>query len=127
MIEVVCGVIYKGDEVFLCRRKPSKQMGGFWEFPGGKIEKDEKPEDALKRELEEEFEMKVEEIEYFYSTIHSYEKFTIRLSAFKCQFIESKYKLTDHDRFEWMSIDSIDSKVLAPADVPILEKLLVES
>jgi 8-oxo-dGTP diphosphatase len=48
MIKVVCGIIYKNDKIFICRRKPSKSLGGFREFPGGKIEQGESDEDSQK-------------------------------------------------------------------------------
>lgn len=124
MIEVVCGIIYHKKKVLLCRRNSQKHMGGFWEFPGGKIEKYEMPKEALKRELAEELEIEIEECEYFDSSIHSYDNFTIRLTAFECKFIESAFKLSVHDMFEWIEVEDLLQKKLVPADIPIVEKLL---
>lgn len=51
LIKVVCGIIYQDNEIFICRRRPEKSLGGFWEFPGGKVEKGEECEISLLREL----------------------------------------------------------------------------
>ena len=69
MIKVVCGIIYKDEKKFICRRKPSKSLGGYWEFPCGKIEQYESHKDSLKRELMEELQMEVEIMEYYDSSI----------------------------------------------------------
>lgn len=124
MTKVVCGIIYKGDKIFLCRRNPDKQLGGYWEFPGGKIESNEKPEQALKRELNEEISMSVKTLSYFTTVIHEYEKLTIELIAYKCEFIEGEFELTDHDKYEWLDLKQMIDKKLAPADVPILQRLM---
>ena len=124
MTKVVCGIIYKGDKIFLCRRNPDKQLGGYWEFPGGKIESNEKPEQALKRELDEEISMSVKILSHFKTVIHEYEKLTIELIAYKCEFIEAEFELTDHDKYEWLDLKQMINKKLAPADVPILQLLM---
>ena len=124
IIKVVCGIIYSGDKVFICRRNANKTLGGFWEFPGGKIEKEEKPELALERELKEELEMGVIVNEYFKTAIHKYEKFTIELIAYKCMFIDANFRLVDHDAYEWVKIKELKDWNLAPADIPIAEELM---
>jgi len=122
-IKVVCGIIFNDDKVFLCRRSPHKPLAGFWEFPGGKIEPGEKEEDSLSRELFEELGMRVEIKEYFKTIIHNYELFTIELIAYVCQFQKASYKLTDHDRYEWVNKKDLTQWNLAPADIPIAEAI----
>jgi len=124
MIKVVCGIIYDNGKIFLCRRNLNKQLGGYWEFPGGKLELNEKSESGLKRELHEELSMSVKILDYYATVIHSYENFTIELIAYKCQFIEADFKLIDHDKYEWIELKKIINKKLAPADIPIVQKLL---
>ena len=125
IIKVVCGIIFNDNKVFICRRKPEKSLGGYWEFPGGKIEQGEKYEVSLSRELIEELGMKVEVKEYFKTNIHAYEKFTIELIAYKCIFFDATFQLTDHDSFEWVLVKDLVNWNLAPADIPIAKELII--
>ena len=119
MIKVVCGIIYKDEKILICRRKPNKSLGGYWEFPGGKIENGESNEDSLKRELMEEFQMEVDGIQYFGSAQHDYESFSIDLIAYTCNLTRWNLLLTDHDKYDWVTPDEILNWKLAPADVPL--------
>jgi 8-oxo-dGTP diphosphatase len=65
MIRVICGIIYKDHKILLTRRKKTKSLGGFWEFPGGKVEEGESDKDALERELKEELNIEVYNIDFF--------------------------------------------------------------
>ena len=125
LIKVVCGVIYKDNKILLCRRKPGKFLEGYWEFPGGKVEDDETNEDSLIRELQEELEMVVEVESFFATSEHHYEKFSIELIAYKCIYKTSNFKLTDHDKYEWVKPNDLLNWKLAPADIPIAEKLII--
>ncbi len=123
-IKVTCGIIMNNEgKVFVCRRKPEKSMGGFWEFPGGKVEEAESHEECLKRELLEELDMEVQVNEHFKTVFHDYDAFQIELISFLCKFQQSTYALTDHDLYEWVSTSELLEKQLAPADVPIAECL----
>ena len=124
IIKVVCGIIFKEDKLFICRRSSNKSLSGYWEFPGGKVEQDETFEASLKRELREELGMDVNVQNYFDTVIHEYENFTIELIAYRCEFIEASYKLTDHDKYEWIDLNTLLNYNLAPADIPIAEKLV---
>jgi 8-oxo-dGTP diphosphatase len=124
IIKVVCGIIWDQDKIFIARRKPEKSMGGCWEFPGGKIEANENPEQALERELKEELGMIVKVGEYFCSNLHHYENFSIELIAYQARFIYSTYILTDHDAYEWKVPKELIEYKWADADVPIFEKIL---
>lgn len=123
-IKVVCGIIYNGERILLCRRSPNKSLSGYWEFPGGKVENSEKYEDALSRELMEELGMKVKIGQHYMTVVHKYEKLAIELIAYNCQFIEANFMLTDHDSFEWVHAKDINNWNLAPADIPIATKLI---
>jgi 8-oxo-dGTP diphosphatase len=123
-IKVICGIIFKDDKIFLCRRNANKSLAGYWEFPGGKIESGETDVDALSRELHEELGMKVKIIEHFKTVIHPYEAFTIELIAYTCQFQEANYTLTDHDKYEWVDAKDLNKWNLAPADIPIANAIL---
>ena len=121
LINVVCGIIKKDAKIFIARRAKHKSMAGKWEFPGGKVENFETETQALKRELNEEFGMKVEVDEYLGSNIHTYHNFRIKLIAYKCEFISASFELTDHDKFEWISKENLNNYDLTEADIPIID------
>ncbi|GDY28262.1 DNA mismatch repair protein MutT [Agarivorans sp. Toyoura001] len=123
-IKVTCGIIFNDEgQVFICRRKPEKPMGGYWEFPGGKVEESESYEECLKRELLEELDMDVLVKEHFMTVLHNYGSFNIELISFLCDYQRSSYKLVDHDKFKWLDVNLLAKKRLAPADIAIAEKL----
>ena len=123
IIKVVCGIIFDQGKIFICRRRKGKSLEGFWEFPGGKIEKGENYEDTLKRELNEELKMEVENIKYFGTSMYNYNNFSIELIGYQCILKKWDNHLTDHDKFEWVQPKNILDFKLAPADIPLARKL----
>lgn len=123
ILKVVCGIIKKDDRIFIARRKPEKTLGGYWEFPGGKIEEKEDPEKALVRELREELGMEIHIINYFESKIHHYPNFSIELIAYECEFKSASFKLTDHDEFKFVQVKDLVNYKISPADLFIVEKI----
>ena len=123
MIRVVCGIIFKDDKILLTRRKKGKSLGGFWEFPGGKVEKEETDTIALKRELKEELGLEISELNYFSENKHDYNTFSIHLVAYKCKTLMDPNKLVDHDKFEWVIVNELGNFNLAEADRPLLKEL----
>ena len=121
MLEVVCGIIHKEDKVFIARKKEGKTLAGFWEFPGGKIEKNESPEEALKRELKEELGMIVSLQGYLGTNLHQYSSKQIKLIAIKCLFIKATLNLIDHDEFRWVTPSELNNYKISPADIPLIK------
>jgi 8-oxo-dGTP diphosphatase len=123
-IKVVCGIICKGDTYFIARRKPDKNLGGYWEFPGGKIEEGESPISALERELMEELGMKVNAINYFGNHQYEYEKFIINLLGYTCNYLGASFNMTDHDKHEFVTATELKKFDLAPADREFAKRIL---
>ena len=123
MIKVVCGIIFNAGKIFISRRKLGKSLGGYWEFPGGKVEEGEVYEEKLIRELEEELGMKVEVGDHFITNEHKYQNFRIELIAYQCKFLSATFKMADHDAYEWVVPSKLLDWKLAPADIPIAKKL----
>jgi 8-oxo-dGTP diphosphatase len=125
MIEVVCGVIYnEHGQILICRRAMHKSFAGYWEFPGGKIEQDELPEQSLSRELLEELGMEVSVQDFLTEVLHKYEDFAIKLLAYRCAFISATYILSDHDQYTWVFPQELVNFELAAADIPIADILI---
>lgn len=123
-LPVVAAVIYQDQNLLLARRKPSKSMGGYWEFPGGKIEDGETAESALARELEEEFDIQVTVGSHIATHRHAYEHIKIELIAHETKIKSGEFQLRDHDAIVWVTPEEAQSYKLAPADIPILEHIL---
>ncbi|MBF8984096.1 (deoxy)nucleoside triphosphate pyrophosphohydrolase [Lutibacter sp. B2] len=124
MIDVVAAILqnHKG-EILIARRKKGKVLEGYWEFPGGKIEKGESSEQSLVRELKEEMNIEIEVSEYVGENIHRYENQTIRLLAFKGEIVSGEIELVDHDKYVWVDLYELRKFELAPADIPIVALL----
>lgn len=121
--EVTAAIICKNGKILVARRAPGENMAGGWEFPGGKLEELETPEECLKRELSEEFGIIAEVGDFFCESIYQYPKGTIRLLAYFTEIVHGEINLSVHDQIEWVTADELDTYALLPADVPIAEKL----
>ncbi|EEG79129.1 (deoxy)nucleoside triphosphate pyrophosphohydrolase [Dethiobacter alkaliphilus] len=124
MIDVVAAILenHQG-QVLIAKRKQGKKMAGFWEFPGGKVEAGESPEQSLIRELNEEMNIEIEIGDYVGENVHFYQEGPIKLLAYKCSVKAGDIKLTDHDRYVWINVEDLNKVRLAPADVPFIEML----
>jgi 8-oxo-dGTP diphosphatase len=122
IIPVVCAIIEQNNLVLCALRSERMSLPGKWEFPGGKLEVNELPEEALIREIKEELNVEIKIIEALPIAEHSYvpEK-TIRLIPFRCTIV-SDYSpsVTEHSELRWMKKDELLQLDWAAADVPIV-------
>jgi len=123
IIQVTAAVIIHEDKILIARRRRDQHMGLKWEFPGGKIRKNETPGDCLARELFEEFSIKTRIRELFHRNIHHYEKKSIELISFRVDYLSGEFVLRDHEEIRWVSREKLASFDFADADLPIVEKL----
>src|SRR5688500_10429328 len=104
MIEVAAAIIEDGaGRILIARRAPGKSQAGMWEFPGGKLEPGESPQECLRRELLEEMGIEIEPFAYFGVNEHDYGTVTIRLMAYKARYVSGEIVLADHDEYRWVS------------------------
>jgi len=127
-VKVVAAIIEKDDFEILCAlRSPGMSMPNLWEFPGGKVEENEDIYSALVREIDEELGCNiVTSADVFHETTHEYEKVTIQLISIKCKIVEGSPKTKEHSKLIWLKRENLASLIWAPADIPIVEKLLQE-
>jgi 8-oxo-dGTP diphosphatase len=124
MITVTAAIIRKGDTVLLTRRKQGQRMAGFWEFPGGKIEKGETLQACLERELFEEFNWRIKAGEVITKSKYDYTHGSILLVALEAEILSGSPVLTVHDKMEWVPVPQLLDYRLAPADIPIAKELM---
>lgn len=94
-------------------------MAGKWEFPGGKIEPGEHPEEALKRELREELNVDVKIESFIGTSVHDYPEFRIHLAAYLVSSQEQVEQSIDHDKMEWITPSDYENYDIAEADIPL--------
>jgi 8-oxo-dGTP diphosphatase len=123
-IRVVAGVIVQDNKILIARKKKGKFLEFMWEYPGGKVEVNEKDETSLKRELAEEFSIQILIKNYLTESFHDYGKFKINLRAYIVHHLSGDFKLTDHDKIEWVELNELANYKFAPADIPINQYLV---
>jgi mutator protein MutT len=121
---VVAGVIECDGTVLLARRKVGGPHGALWEFPGGKLEAGETPEQALARELMEEFGITTEIGGFIAASVHSYAHISVDLRAYAVRVLGGAFQLTDHDAVRWVPLGELGRYGMPAADVPIAQALL---
>ncbi len=121
--DVTAAIICKKDKILIARRGPYEKMAGGWEFPGGKLEKMETPEECLVRELSEEFGITARAQGFFCESIYSYPQGAVRLLAYFAEIIQGEITLRVHDQIKWVTADELTGYNLLPADIPIADKL----
>jgi 8-oxo-dGTP diphosphatase len=123
-IQVVCGIVIHANHVLATRRDARGRYPRYWEFPGGKLERDESPEIALHRELEEELELKIKNLVPLESVSFSEGDFAIKLIPFACVADQDNGPAPrDHGEIRWISPDDALRLTWAPADIPLVEQL----
>lgn len=95
----------------------------WWEFPGGKIEEGESPEDALKREIREELATEISVGEKIATVEYDYQTFHLTMECFLCQVVSGKLTLLEHENAKWLSATELKSVKWLPADIEILDKI----
>jgi 8-oxo-dGTP diphosphatase len=122
-IEVVAAIIHDDEErIFATQRGYGDYKDG-WEFPGGKMEPGESPEEALKREIWEELETKIV-VEHLVQTVdYDYPKFHLKMHCFWCHIENGQLILKEHEAAKWLTKEELDSVKWLPADLEVVETL----
>ena len=120
---VMKAVNENGETIIFATQRGYGDLKGGWEFPGGKIEEGETPQEALKREIMEELETEIsvgaliDTIEYDYPTFH------LSMDCFWAEILSGEMILTEHSAAKWLTRDELDSVEWLPADITLIEKI----
>ena len=121
-IRVVAAIIVENDKIFATQRGYGEFKGG-WEFPGGKIEEGETPQQALVREIKEELDTEIEVGELVDRVEYDYPQFHLSMDCFLCKIKGGKLVLKEHEDAKWLERTELGSVEWLPADEDLIEKL----
>lgn len=126
-VEVVAAIIYFEDKI-LCVQRPKNKLSYIsekFEFPGGKIEHGETHKVALKRELLEELNISSEIKTLFITVVHKYPDFELTMHGYICEVETDELQLNEHISKEWLNLNELKKLDWAAADIPIVNKLVM--
>jgi 8-oxo-dGTP diphosphatase len=124
-IEVVAAVICRGPEVFATQRGYG-EFKGYWEFPGGKVERDETREDALKREIREELNTDIATDRFLTTVNCNYPAFHLTMHCYICHVVKGKLELLEAEDSRWLDRSHLRIVNWLPADAEVVRTLLDE-
>ena len=121
-IEVVAAVIRKDGKIFATQRGYGEWQD-WWEFPGGKMEPGETPEEALKREILEELSTEISVDQFLCTVEYDYPKFHLTMHCYLCSLLSEALHLNEHEAARWLSMDELNSVKWLPADVLVVNAI----
>lgn len=120
VIKVVAALIKKDNKYLIAKRSTgAEDVLDKWEFPGGKVEPNETEENAIEREIKEEFDMDIKAVRFLTNNICEYPSKTVDLRLYECEHISGEFHLHDHSEYAFVNKDQIIKYDLCPADVPL--------
>ena len=121
-IRVVAAIIEKDGQIFATQRGYGDYKD-WWEFPGGKIEEGETPEQALKREIREELDTEIEVGEHLITVEYDYPKFHLVMDCFMCSVVRGHLTLLEHEAARWLPADNMRQVKWLESDIRVLEAI----
>ena len=121
--QVAAAIVFHDGQILVARRATGQHLGGYWEFPGGKLEAEETAQHCIVRELAEELSLAVSPGAIVTESLHVYPGGPINLIAVYAEVASREVILTVHDEIRWLNPCHLLSVELAPADIPIAEEL----
>lgn len=122
-VHAVVGILKNNNRILIAQRPEGKAYGGYWEFPGGKIEANERPIDALKRELQEELGIEVTETEPWFEHIHVYPDKTVLLDIWLVRDYKGRATSNEGQALKWANFAEIMALPLLEGNLPIMERI----
>lgn len=121
-VKVVAAIIINNNRVFATQRGYGEFKDG-WEFPGGKIEPGETPQEALVREIKEELDTEIGVKDYLETVEYDYPEFHLSMDCFFCVIKSGELVLKEHEAAKWLTAETLDSVDWLPADKGLIEEI----
>ena len=122
IVNVVAAIIIQNNKLFATQRGYGEFKDG-WEFPGGKIEPGETPQEALVREIKEELNTEIKVGELYYTVDYDYPNFHLHMQCYLCQIISGDMELREHEAARWLKASELWSVDWLPADVKVIQTI----
>ena len=126
-VKVVAAVIRAinedGEEMIFTTQRGHGDLKGGWEFPGGKVEVGETPQEAIKREIMEELKTEIKVGDIIHTVEYDYPTFHISMDCFWAEIVSGELVLTEHEAARWLTKEELDSVEWLPADIEVIEKI----
>ncbi len=126
LTKVTAAILVRDDAIFIAKRGPGGRFAHRWEFPGGKIEPGESPEECRAREMAEEFAIEVSVGKFFAESLHTFPGGQILVLAYFCRWVDGDILPAEHEEYRWVAASELDGYDFAPADTPIAARLASE-
>lgn len=124
MYIVTAAAMVRDEKVLIAQREAGSHMEYRWEFPGGKLEHGETPEECIIREIKEELDMDIEVLDIYKVVKFAYKEKDILLLCYLCRIIGGEGKALECNDFKWVNREELVNYEFVPADLPIVEKLM---
>lgn len=123
MIPVVAALIVRDGRLLIARRPEGKHMAGRWEFPGGKLEKGESPEEAIEREIREELAAEIRAGRVYQAIAYSYPEKDVLLLFYAASVVSGEPRPVEEAEIRWITLEELDEYAFAPVDAMLVERL----
>jgi len=123
MKKVVAAIIKDKNQLLIAKRHSKDPLAGMWEFPGGKLEPGETPEECLLREIREELRIEIEIGDFYDDNVYGHRDQAIHLLFYWAHVMNGEVTPVVHDEIKWITINELARFDFAPADVPIVKRL----
>ena len=121
-VKVVAAIIIHNNQIFATQRGYGDFKDG-WEFPGGKVEPGETPQQALVREIKEELDTEIEVGDYLMTVEYDYPNFHLSMDCFLCTINSGNLVLREHEAAKWLTVETLDTVDWLPADQGLVEQI----
>jgi 8-oxo-dGTP diphosphatase len=123
MRKVTAAIIERGGRILIAKRKRGDRFEGLWEFPGGKLEPRESPEEGLRRELFEELGIEAKIGKFICSVPYFSSFLSIELLVYEVAYVSGEFRLHDHDEVRWVLPGELDKFKFTEPDIPVVNKI----